>query len=165
MDLARRLALLLATTTSGLVAGLLLAFAVAVMPALRRVDDRTFVEVMQRVNVAILNGWFLVPFVGALLTGAVAAAVHLPAGSRAALPWVLLGCVLYAVALGVTGLVNVPLNDALAAAGNPASLADPAAVRTAFEDRWVTWHLVRTVAATGALGCFAWGCLLSGRLP
>ncbi len=50
----------------------------------------------------------------------------------------------------------MPLNDALAAAGEPAALADPAAVRAAFESRWVTWNVVRTLTAAGALVCFAW---------
>jgi uncharacterized membrane protein len=56
----------------------------------------------------------------------------------------------------VTGLVNVPLNDALAAAGEPGTLADPAAVRAAFEARWVAWNVVRTATAAAALGCFVW---------
>lgn len=156
MDLLRKLVLLFSAVSSGLVAGLLLAYAVSVMPALARVDDRSFVEVMQRVNVAILNGWFLVPFVGALVGGLAAVVLHLPAAARSLLPWTAAGLALYVATLAVTGLVNVPLNDALAAAGEPAALADPAAVRAAFETRWVTWNVVRTLTATGALACFAW---------
>ena len=160
MDLLRKLLLLAATVSCGLVAGLLLAYACSVMPALSRVDDRTLVEVMQRVNVAILNGWFLVPFVGAVVAGAGAVVLHVPASARGPLPWAVAGLGLYVVTLAVTGLVNVPLNDALAAAGDPAALADPAAVRAAFEGRWVTWHVVRTATATGALACYAWACLV-----
>src|SRR6478736_5782790 len=64
--------LIAATITTGLVAGLLFGFACAVMPGLRRVDDAEFVVVMQSINRRILNGWFLVCFVGApLLTVAV----------------------------------------------------------------------------------------------
>jgi uncharacterized membrane protein len=161
MDLLRKLLLLAAAVSSGLVAGLLFGYACSVMPALGRVDDRTFVEVMQRVNVAILNGWFLLPFVAAPVLGVVAVLTHLPAAARGALPWATAGLALYLVTLAVTGLVNVPLNDALAAAGEPAGLADAAAVRAAFESRWVAWNVVRTATAAGALGCFGWA-LASG---
>ena len=59
--------LIAATVSTGLVAGLLGAFACAVMPALRGADDRTFVDVMQRINVAIVNPVFVTAFVGGLL--------------------------------------------------------------------------------------------------
>jgi uncharacterized membrane protein len=48
----------------------------------------------------------------------------------------------------VTFRVNVPLNDALAAAG-----PDLAAARAAFEGTWVRWTVVRAVLSTGAFGC------------
>ncbi|WP_449064522.1 hypothetical protein [Planomonospora algeriensis] len=73
-----RVAVLIGSTVSmGLMAGLFYAFAVAVMPGLGRSGDRTFVEAMQRINVAILNGWFAAAFVGAALLTAVAGLLHL----------------------------------------------------------------------------------------
>jgi uncharacterized membrane protein len=163
MELIRRIILVAATMTTGLVAGLLFGYACTVMPALSRADDRTVVEVMQRVNVAILNGWFLTCFVGALVFGALAIVLHLDPGHRPVLPWAAAATALYLVALGVTAAVNVPLNDQLAAAGDPAAIADLAAVRLRFEDRWVLWNVVRTVAATGAFGCLLGALLASGR--
>ena len=56
--------LISATVASGLVAGLLYGFACAVMPGLKEVDDRAFVGAMQSINRRILNGWFLLTFVG-----------------------------------------------------------------------------------------------------
>ncbi|WP_205859358.1 anthrone oxygenase family protein [Phycicoccus flavus] len=47
--------------------------------------------------------------------------------------------------LGITGAVNVPLNDTLAAAG------DESAVRAAFERPWTAAYLVRTAMAPGAV--------------
>ena len=64
MRTVQNLVLVSATVTTGLVAGLLGGFACAVMPALRGADDRTFVDVMQRINVAILNPVFLTVFMG-----------------------------------------------------------------------------------------------------
>lgn len=157
VDVVRRTALLAAVLSTGLVAGVMLAFAVSVMPALAAADDRTFVAVMRGANAAILTPWFLVPFVAAPLAGLVAAAAHLPASARSGLPWAAAGLALGLVTLVVTGVVNVPLNDALAAAGP--TPVDPAAVRAAFEQRWVVWNVVRTVTATLAVGCYAWAAL------
>lgn len=58
---------------------------------------------------------------------------------------------MYAVAFLLTSGVNVPLNNELARAGDPARIADPAAVRDRFEDTWVAWNAVRAVLCTAAL--------------
>jgi uncharacterized membrane protein len=51
----------------------------------------------------------------------------------------------------ITLTVNVPLNDAIKAAGDPASIGNLAAVREQFnEARWATWNLVRTVASVAS---------------
>lgn len=151
----RSLVLLSATLATGLMAGLYFAFSVAVMPALARTGDRTFIETMQRVNVAILNGWFTLAFGGALVLGVVAAVMHRGEG-RSALPWIIAGVVLYAASLVITVGCSVPLNDRLADAGAPARIHDPAAVRAQFESAWVHWNIARTLVTIGALGCLAW---------
>ncbi|MFH8381363.1 DUF1772 domain-containing protein [Kitasatospora sp. NPDC018058] len=163
METARTLVLVAATLTCGLTAGLFYAYACSVMPALARVDDRTFIEVMQRVNVAILNGWFVLGFVGTLLTTAAAVALHLPSDGHDVLPATVAALVLYAAAIGVTRSVNIPLNDELAAAGTPRAIADPAAVRGRFEVRWVRFNVLRALLCTAALGCLAWALILNGR--
>lgn len=139
-------ALVAAVITTGLVAGLFVAFAHAVMPGLARGGDRTYVEAMQGINAAILNGWFAVSFGGALVFAGAAVLLHL---GRPGLPWIVGGLVLYVAVLVVTFRINVPLNDALVAAG----LTDPAAARAAFEGTWVRWNVVRAVLSTGAFGC------------
>ncbi|MFH9352398.1 hypothetical protein [Kitasatospora sp. NPDC017646] len=50
---------------------------------------------MRRINVAILNGWFVLGFVGALLTTAAAVAVHLPPEGHLAMPATVAAVVLY----------------------------------------------------------------------
>jgi uncharacterized membrane protein len=149
-------ALFAATLTAGLSAGLFFAWACSVMPGLRQVDDRTFVAAMQRMNVAIVNGLFLAVFLGAPALAAVAGALHLDADGRDALPWIVAGLVFGLAVLVVTFAINVPLNNALDAAGDPDAIADPGAVRAAFEARWVRWNLVRTVSAVVAFASLAW---------
>jgi uncharacterized membrane protein len=151
--------LVAAVITNGLMAGLFAVYSHAIMPGLGRADDRTFVEAMQRTNVAILNGWFGICFGGAVLFAALTLVLHLR-GGRAALPWIAAGLVLYVAVLVVTFAVNVPLNDRLTAAG----LTDPAAAREAFEAVWVRWNVVRSVLSVAAFGCLTWALFLQGRL-
>lgn len=153
------LILLAATVTTGLSAGLFVAFSIAVMPGLRRAGDRTLIETMQQINAAILNPVFAVVFGGSL--GLIVAALVLQWGG-APRPWIGAALVLYAVCLVVTGVVNVPLNNALDAAGDPAAVEDPAAVRAAFEESWVTWNGVRAATSAGALAALAWALHLAG---
>lgn len=119
---------------NGLLAGIYLAFLVAVMPALHGQPDDVYVRVMNRINVVIVNPVFLAIFLGA------------PALAAAILWWhrnpIAVGALAAAaVALLITVLANVPLNDALAATGN----------REAFETPWLIWHAIRTTSAIAAL--------------
>jgi uncharacterized membrane protein len=147
----RNTVLALATLLVGLSAGVFFAYSTSVMLALKQVDDRTFVDVMQKINTAILNGWFLTAYVGALLAAIVAVLLHLTGGHRAPLPWLLAALALYAVAFIVTAAINVPMNNQLDAAGPVAALPDPAAVRQSFESGWVRWNVVRTVSSAWSL--------------
>lgn len=162
LKLAQCGTLLAATITTGLMAGLFAAFAYAVMPGLRESSARTFVEAMQRINAAILNGWFMTCFLGALLLAVAAVALHVPSSGRAALPWVIAALVLYGATLVITGAVNVPLDNALAQAGRLGHLHDLDAVRAAFEARWVTWNVVRAVTNVLAFAALTWALVLDG---
>jgi uncharacterized membrane protein len=131
-------ALLAARTLTGLLAGLFFAYAVSVMPALHAMDDDTFVTVINKINVVIVNPVFLVVFLGAPLMS-----LALLAWQRN--PWAVAGAILAVVTLLVTSVFNIPLNNALADGGT----------RAAFENPWVAWNIVRTLTA---MACFV--CLL-----
>jgi uncharacterized membrane protein len=64
--------------------------------------------------------------------------------------------VLAAATVVITGAGNIPLNNALAAAGPVARIADLAPFRKAFESRWVRLNIARSVTSAAALGCLAW---------
>ena len=118
---------------NGLLAGIYLAFVFAVMPALHGLPDDTFVRVMNRINVVIVNPAFLTLFLGAPVLAVTVAAVRRDP--------VAIGAAVAAVSAVVTTVaVNLPLNDALADGGT----------RDAFERPWVRWHYFRTGAATVA---------------
>jgi uncharacterized membrane protein len=164
MDFLRPTTLLLATLTMGLMAGVFGIFSHAIMPGLRTTDDRTFVAAFQQIDRAFLNPWFMASFLGALAFTAVACVLHLRADERSVLPWIAAALVLYVAVFVVTIAVNVPLNDALKAAGEPDRITDLAAVRAEFDEtKWARWNLARTAATTAAFGCLAWALVLHGR--
>jgi uncharacterized membrane protein len=67
------------------------------------------------------------------------------------------------IALGVVVGFNVPLNNELAAAGDPDHIADLAAVRERFEASWVRWNIARAVTSSAAFGCLIRALVLHGR--
>lgn len=163
MKLLQSSTLIAATLTSGLTAGLFFSFTNAVMPGLKHSSDRAYVEVMQNINKDILNPWFMTCFMGGLAFAATAVVVHWRADDHSALPWIIAGFAFFLAMFIITSAVNVPLNDDLKNAGDPAKIADLAAVRNAFEDKWVLWNTIRTVANVASFGCFAWALVLFGR--
>ncbi|MFI5591055.1 DUF1772 domain-containing protein [Amycolatopsis sp. NPDC051758] len=146
--------LVAALIAAGLIAGLFYAYACSVMPGLARGDDKTFVEAMRGINVAIVNPVFMLTFLGAPLLAGVAVFLHL--GSRS-LPWVIAGFVCLLVMIVITGVVNIPLNNALESGGD-----DYAAVRAAFETVWVRWNVLRALVSTAGFGCLV-AAVLTGR--
>ena len=162
LDTLRTLLLMAGTLTMGLVAGTFALYAHTVMPGLRTTDDRTFVGAFQALDRAIINPWFMAGgFLGALVItlGAAVATV-----GEATFGWVVAALLLYLFAFVATVAVNVPLNDALKAAGDPATIADLGVVRERFDEaRWAAWNLARTFTTLGAFGCLAWALLLHGR--
>jgi uncharacterized membrane protein len=158
----RAITLLGATVTMGLVAGVFALYAHTIMPGLKRTDDRTFVAAFQSIDRAIINPWFMASaFVGALVLTLAATLANL---GEDALPWIVAALVLYLITVVITAVVNVPLNDAIKAAGDPDRISDLAGVRERFgESRWAAWNLVRVVTTTGACACLAWALVLYGR--
>jgi uncharacterized membrane protein len=150
MDTLRGAALIAATITTGLMAGLFFTYANSVLPALKGADDRTFIDAMQRINISIVNPLFLLAFLGAGALSILATFLHL---GRAGFGWVLAGTVFYLATLVITFAINIPLNNALDAAGDPTRITDLAAVRAQFESTWVRWNLVRALTSTAGFVC------------
>jgi imidazolonepropionase-like amidohydrolase len=143
--------LIMATLACALVAGFLLAFAIVVMPGLRRLDDAGYIEAFRAIDRVIQNGQplFVLLWVGSLVLIIAAAGMgwrHLDG------PWQLVvtgAAVVYLLGVHVpTLMVNVPLNNRLQALRSTGSGANEnRAARMAFEDRWNRWNVVRTVVA------------------
>lgn len=158
LDDLRTPVLTAAIVLGGLQAGTYYTWASGVMPGLGRVDDRTFVHALQQMNLAIVNPVFLASFLGA--PALAAAAILTTSGS--ARWWVVAGAGLAVATVVVTGALNVPLNDALAAAGPVDTIRDLAGVRADFESAWRRWNVVRTLTSTASVAALAVAALRSG---
>ena len=162
-ETAQAVALVVATFSTGLLAGVFALYSHTIMPGLGATDDRTFVAAFQATDRAIMNPLFLLTFLGTPVGCVAAALLHLGEDDASALPWILAALALYVVVFLITGAANVPLNSAIKGAGEPDEI-DVTAARAAFhEDRWSRWNLVRTVASLVAFGCLLWALVLHGR--
>ena len=152
MDAFQGTALVAATITMGIAAGVYLLYVFAIMPGLAKTDDRTFVGAYQQIDTAIVGPFLLVFFIGPLVLGGVAAVAHLGEDHRTALAFIGAAIGIQLVMVAITVRVNVPLNDGIKAAGDPGTIDVSNARRKFNERRWVRWNNVRALAATLAFG-------------
>jgi len=160
MDVLQGNVLMAATITMGIAAGVYMLYSFAIMPGLARTDDRTFVGAFQQIDTAIVGPFLLVFFIAPLGLAVLAAVQQVGNSDRSALVPIVAAIVLQLLMVVITLRVNVPLNDAIKAAGDPSDI-DVAAVREQFhEAKWVRWNSVRAAAATVAFGCLVWALVL-----
>lgn len=163
MDAFQGTALIAATITMGIAAGVYALYVFAIMPGLARTDDRTFVGAFQQIDTAIVGPFLLVFFIGPL--GLAVWAAALQAGDAGSTGFALIAAAvgLQVVMALITLSINVPLNNRIKAAGDPSRISDLAAVRRKFnEARWVRWNKVRALVATAAFGLLTWSLVLYG---
>jgi uncharacterized membrane protein len=153
--------LVAAVIAMGLLAGLIYAFSIAVMPGLTAADDRTLVDAMQQMAD---NPAFPLTFLAAPALATVALVQARRSDSPKTARWIVAGLALYTVAAVVTFAIHIPLNEDLKQAGDPARIENLAAVHDDFVTPWVAWNIVRTLASTAAFGALAWALVLRGRM-
>ncbi|GAA1646766.1 DUF1772 domain-containing protein [Actinoplanes couchii] len=155
--------LIASTVCMGLMAGIFFAFTVSVMPGLAVSDDLTFVTAMQHINDKIENGLFGLVFVGAFAFPVAAAVQLFRRGRWAAAIWTAAAAFAYLLVLGLTMAVEIPLNETLAAAGDPSRISDLARVRGDFEHTWVPVNDLRTFFNLAGLALLAPALYLHGK--
>lgn len=151
--------IVIAIVLNALVAGLFFAFAVAVLPGLRTIDDRSFVAVFRSINRAILNPVFLSVFFAAPIAAVGAAAIALIQGTELNLTLIVVGALLSAATFMFTSSRNVPLNNMLERL--PAKTeSDARSARSRFEPLWSRWNVARTLTGTASVAALSLALML-----
>jgi len=144
MRVAQNVFLYLTCLLVGMSAGFFGTYYYSVTRALATVQDEVYVPAFQAINATIRGAEFGVIFFGSLVMLICATVVHLKITNVRNL---LIGALIaYAILLGITFLVHIPLNDELALvdATQPELLA---AGRERFEARWNEMHVIRSLFA------------------
>ena len=147
-----QIALILATFLSSLVAGLLFAFAIVVMPGIRSLDDREFIRAFQVMDGVIQNNQplFVLVWVGsvvALVTSAVFGFGQLDGFGRLLIIFAALAYILGVQLPTIT--INIPLNNKLQTLDVDAiNETTRKTARKEFEPRWNRWNSIRTALAS-----------------
>ena len=144
---------LVAALGCGLVAGVFFAFSTFVMPALARLQPSQGIAAMQAMIITAINPLFMLAIFGTAAACLFLAVFSLFKWRQPGAVYLLVGSLLYLVGVvGVTGVVHVPLNDALAIV-DPGS-TNGANLWSSFLTNWTNWNHVRTAAALAAAASF-----------
>jgi uncharacterized membrane protein len=140
----------LAALGSGLMAGLFFIFSVSIMAALGRLPPSEGIAAMQAINITIINPVFLLVFLGTGLLSLIVIFASLLNWQTSSSLYSVTGAGFYLIgSLVVTGVVNVPMNNEMAAL-NP---SDPKAVPVwaNYLKNWTAWNHARTVMSLLAM--------------
>ena len=145
-------AVLLSALLCSLVAGLVLTFAIVVMPGIKTLGDLDFLRSFKAMDRVIQNNQpiFMLVWMGSAVV--LLASTVLGIWQLEGLDQVLLivACAIYIFGVQVpTVTINVPLNNQLQSLDLDA-MPNPEVLATVenFESRWLRWNTIRTVIAT-----------------
>jgi uncharacterized membrane protein len=142
----KNLVLFAAIVLTGLSAGLFYAWKISVIPGTKRVNDLTYIQVMQEINRAIINPAFMLLFMGSLFIQVLSVIQH----RNTNVFWILLAAFVtyFGGTILVTILGNVPLNnnlESLKISGmSPEQLSQN---RNSYETKWNKLHTIRSLFA------------------
>ena len=138
-----------------LVAGLLFAFAVVVMPGIAKLNDKEYLLAFKHMDGIIQNNQplFLLVWVGSILSVIITLILGIMNLNGGQLYLLTGGSILYLFGVQLpTFRFNIPLNNSLQNLGIEA-LEEPQATlsRSDFEIPWNRWNRIRTVNAIGSV--------------
>jgi len=137
---------LITTLLTGLSAGFFYAWQVSVIPGTKRIHSRNYIATMQSVNRAIINPAFILIFFGPFLLQILT--IYLYRGTSAMGYLLMVGIFYFFGTLLVTGLGNVPLNNALDSLNiDGMDQEETDRRRLQYERKWNRLHTLRTVFA------------------
>jgi uncharacterized membrane protein len=141
----------------GLITGFFYAYSCSVMFGLDVSDPRHAIDVMQGINREVRNIIFAPAFFGTPLVALITAMLlYERRDASASIAFLSAALVYILFAMLPTFLVNIPMNDALAAIAIPANPAEAAIIWKAYSGDWTWWNGFRTIASALGLmlACF-----------
>lgn len=137
---------------TGGIFGFFYAWVCSTMWGLDQIDPNVAIKAMQGMNASVRNAVFAPAFFGTPIVLFVTAIIARAAGAlRPALLFALAGVVYLAGGLILTMMINVPMNEALAAVVTPLSAEDARQVWSDYSETWQVWNQARTIASGVAL--------------
>jgi uncharacterized membrane protein len=131
---------------SALMAGVFFAFSTFVMSALGRLPAAQGAAAMQRINVTVINPWFMGVFLGTGATCLAASVSVLIDWNGSYGPLVLIGSALYLLgSIALTSSYHQPRNLALARL-DPKD-GDSSRLWASYRAGWTAWNHARTIAS------------------
>ena len=151
MDLLH-ITVILATLLCSLVAGVVLAFAIVVMPGIKTLNDHDFLQAFKVIDRVIQNNQpvFILVWLGSvvvLISSALLGIAQLGGINRLL---IIMATITYGFGVQLpTTTINVPLNNQLQRQ-DLATMTELALRKTRinFEPRWNRWNAIRTIFAT-----------------
>ena len=143
-----RISALISLILSGAIFGFFFAWVCSTLWGLDQIDPRVAIEAMNAMNASVHNAvffpvFFLTPV--ATFFTAVFCWVHRLRRSAA---WFAAAAVIYVgFAFLPTALVNVPMNELLAAGGVPATVEEARDIWQDYSREWQWWNVFRTIAS------------------
>ena len=152
--MSKNVLVIAAVLGTGLIAGVFFAFSTFVMGALGKLPPAQGIAAMQSINVVVINPIFML-----VLFGTAILALYLGYGTYQNWPiqeakFLLAASVLYSLAIAITMIFNVPLNDALAGV-NPQS-SQAANFWQEYLVSWTNYNHLRCLMSLTACGLYAW---------
>ena len=132
--------------------GFFYAWVCSTVSGLDAADPNVAISAMQAMNASVRNPVFALGYFGTPLALAAVALVAWKGEERRAAVLFGSGALLYVLGVMVpTSVVNVPLNETLAAVEVPLALARADEVWQSYSSPWQLWNTVRAVAAGAVL--------------
>lgn len=136
-----------------LLAGVFFAFSTFIMTALGRVNQAAGISAMNAINESILQSLFMPLFLGSTLSSGALAVLGMLRWDQPGSPAMLAAGLTYVIGMFLFTIVfNVPLNNALAAAG-PVDAASTE-IWARYLKEWTFWNHMRTAASILAFALF-----------
>ena len=139
--------LIISILFTGLTAGLCFTWSNAVTPGIGRLDNISFLKAFQAMNRAIINGPFMLVFMGPSMLLFLNAFLF---RSNNIIFWLfLIAAIFFFIGIGlITVFGNIPLNEMLDKSNlESLSKLELQTLRNKFEHPWNRWHMLRTTSS------------------